>query len=257
MQTPAFSAGQFRFTSTAYTVSQHESTTALSYNTGMKPLPNDVKGARVSVTRVGGAVGRVKVAYAVTNVMFTTTDTLLADYSHYSSVTNDATGTNLLGFTRIYVTNYFEYPQVLNYTSCTPYSIWTDAYTNVYTQASGVTNVTFGTNLPIYSVFGPFPGTSPFTIADGSVTYQTYFSTNRILSIQRSYAGAIAYNAKTPKAVWDYKPTVGLLTFNDYEMTKDIYVTVDPNNTSGNAAAYIQVNLTSATNDPGELPGFA
>jgi hypothetical protein len=60
MQTPGFSAGQFRFTSTSYSASQRESLAAKG-GSGMSATA----GARVSVTRVGGSAGRVLVPYMI------------------------------------------------------------------------------------------------------------------------------------------------------------------------------------------------
>ncbi|HMD53585.1 MAG TPA: hypothetical protein VKJ65_03425, partial [Phycisphaerae bacterium] len=99
MQTSDFSAGQFRFTSSDYVDSQNESQYA--QGSGMHPQKNtgDPLGARVTVTRVGGAVGRVEVGYTVTNG---TLPSFSLTFGQNVYITNFDSGGNVLSYTNIY-----------------------------------------------------------------------------------------------------------------------------------------------------------
>ena len=105
MQTPGFGAGQFRFTSTDYVVSQNESTSPL----GPKPPMSATAGARVTVTRVGGAVGRVQVGYTVTDIPLQSLD-VEGVWGQNALVTNyQSDGATVLSYTNITATNYETY----------------------------------------------------------------------------------------------------------------------------------------------------
>ena len=251
-QTPGFSAGQFRFTSTSYTASQRESIPAQG-GTGMSATP----GARISVTRVGGAAGKVEVAYTITNVMVPQLEDLQVYGGQILTFITDS-NLNILSLTNTAVTNILEYP------------VATFFNTNVCPIfETNLTAITFGSSPPLsYTNFGsPFltgmltNGTSVVTNSDGTITFA---STNNVFAsitlFTNYFQGALPFNSKKPNAPWDYVAKSGVLTFNDYEMTKDIFVTLGSNNLAGNIPAFypqapveVQVNLNSVTLDTNEL----
>ena len=240
MQTPGFSAGQFRFTSTSYTVSQDESTAARG-GTAMNATP---LGARVSVTRVGGAVGKVQVAYSITNAPVSNLEQLQVDGANISIINKDSNNVPL-SFTNIYITNYLIYPYLFGSTNICIYTNWT-----TITIATAASTNTIGSFFPISF---PTNGFGVVTNPDLTVTTTT---TNVFFSLtftQTMVQGAIPRDPKNPNNVWDYLPANGVLTFNDYEMTKDIFVTVNTNNYFATTPVTVQVNLDSVALDTNEL----
>lgn len=242
LQTPGFSAGQFRLTSTGYTVSQRESIPATAGGN-----MSATAGARVSVTRVGGAAGRVQVAYTVTNGFTTQTytqdDFIEVDQTITLSPTLTVLSyiTNIIDETMIYsraYTNHCTNSDIVTITTTTP------AGTTV-ANTNGPINL--NTNISVLTVTNP-----DLSITIYSTNYGAFSSSFTVTN-----EAAIAFDPSQPTYAWDYVPASGVLTFNDYEMTKDIYVTLGSNNlfaATGNGNSLVQVVLNSVTLDPNEDP---
>ena len=266
--TPANSAGQFRFTSTAYTVSDFESFPLW----GPNPPMSATAGARISVTRVGGAVGKVEVNYTVTNALESVTESNEVDTVSYASVTVSTNGT-VTATSAILITNsYFWFPTLGNPTNyCALLAFGTNepqsyfTYVDLETSNGVALPPLIITNLPaffpqeIFTVYGfPTNGIGEVTNADGSVTTDTTNIMATLTGTNILAPGAIALTPQNVNAGWDYAPASGTLTFNDFEMTKDIFVTVSTNDYIASTPVQFIVTLDSATLDPngaGNLQG--
>lgn len=269
MQTSDFAAGTFRFTSKDYVVSQKESSPAI--DGGMHPKKNsgDPVGGRVTVTRTGGAVGRVLVGYTVTNgTLPSISDSLVFGINTY--FTNIDTSGNVIGYTNVYATNFQAFTTVPNpstFNGMPSVSVSQNCFLYSTNYVITVSNMNGFVVMTVSSNSLPFTfgNTFSFTNVDtGSGTNS--FATNTFGSFVLStnfVPAAIARDPKAPNAVWDYLPVKGTLVFNDYEMSKDIYVTVNTNNVGqvtnffgglGNGRnAEISVTLDSVALDTNEL----
>ena len=102
--------------------------------------------------------------------------------------------------------------------------------------------------------------------ADGTITVTTTNYFYYFDYVTNYVQAAIPRDPKNPGFAWDYIPVTSTLTFNDFEMSKDIFIQVNTNNVGtisnglymfqGNGYnARITVLLTSATLDPNEFEG--
>lgn len=265
MQTPGFGAGTFRFTSTDYVVSQDESQTPDN-----APLMGGTPGARVTVTRVGGNLGRVQVNYSVTNDVFSTVGFALTNQEQITITNYASDGVTVLSYTNISfneVDNFTQSEEPVTFNGLPPTSLETAClgsvvfYTLTVTNANGIVLPPVLSTNPVILGVGSLLGTN----GDGTITLVTSNFTFAFAQVTNGYPSAIARDPKFPNNVWDYIPVQGTLTFNDFEMSKDIFIPMNTNNvgfitnffvTQGNGLnARIRVNLTSATLDPNEFMG--
>jgi len=119
----------------------------------------------------------------------------------------------------------------------------------VETNANGTIGIGF-TQIPI--VYGTNT-TTIVTNSDGSTTVTMLVSQPMSYNFTNYVLAAIPENPKNVNQPWDYLPASGILTFNDFEMTKDIYVTLSTNNYFVETPVNVTVTLDSATLDPSEL----
>ncbi|HMD53677.1 MAG TPA: hypothetical protein VKJ65_03905, partial [Phycisphaerae bacterium] len=131
------------------------------------------------------------------------------------------------------------------------------------------TNITGGvdTGLALITNLPPFffgNQTNIFAVTNGDGTSVVIVTNLFGSEIVTNVPAATPRDPKHPNNVWDYVPVSGTLVFNDYQMSQDIYITVNTNNTgilsnlfvfgAGNGLnAELQVALTSVTLDPTEL----
>ncbi len=248
MTVPGFSAGTFRFTSTSYTVGNFESFPVY----GPKPPMSGTPGARVSVTRVGGSAGKVEVHYTVTNTMEGVTLYSNVSVESQSVITTDTNG-NIISQNTITATNYSIGTQTVGISggSFTNIPCNTTGFSIVQTNSNG--NLSYGMLIyPVQYLVGTNLATY-VTNSDGSVTSTILTSNPQTIKLTNLVASAIAENPKNVNQPWDYLPASGILTFNDYEMTKDIYVTLSTNNYFVETPVSVQVTLDSAVLDTNEL----
>ncbi len=251
---PGFSAGTFRLTSTSYTVGNFESFSVY----GPKPPMSGSAGARISVTRVGGAAGRVEVHYSVTNNPLVPLQVSSNVDIENTLVQNFDSNGVLTTYQEVFSTSYSTNTtiQYFNGTTFTNIPCGLQGYTVILNVANGATNQNIL----------PYPGGYPpnntnlvtsVTNSDGSVTVTTLQSTNITYPAVFYAPSAIAFNPKNASGPWDFVPTTGILTFNDFEMTKDIFVTLSTNDYLSTTPIYFLVNLDSvnlATNELQSIP---
>lgn len=245
---PGFSAGTFRFTSTSYTAGNFESFPVY----GPKPPMSGTPGARVSVTRVGGSAGKVQVHYTVTNTMEGITTYSNVDIENQLVETFDTNG-NTLNYNYIFATNYLTYTVAVGISGGVITNIPCNAtgYTFIETNNNG--NSTYGIQIyPQQFIVGTNLLTY-VTNSDGTITGTLLISDPVVNTLTNLVPSAIAENPKNVNQPWDYLPATGILTFNDYEMTKDIYVTLSTNNYFVETPVAVQVTLDSAVLDTNEL----
>jgi len=250
MTVPGFSAGTFRFTSASYTAGNFDSFPVY----GPKPPMSGYPGARVSVTRVGGAAGRVEVHYTVTNSM----EPLLLDSNvdvenlfvqNFDTNGNPTTSSNSFAINyNIYYNQAFFNGTVFTNNECYGQTN-TGQYTVLYTDVGGITNISF----PVFPIVYGTNQTTIVTNSDGSTTVTTTESINNLYFLTNYVPSATALNPKNVNLPWDYLPAAGTLTFNDFEMTKDIYITLSTNDYIPTSPISVVVTLDSAVLDTNEL----
>jgi len=243
---PGFSAGTFRFTSTSYNASQRESIPAQG-GSGMSGTP----GARVSITRVGGAAGRVNVGYVVTNSVQVNTLQEIIEQDTLGATLTDSNNV-LLGYSfDVLQIQYYYLPAIIGTNTAFLSNVVEEA-TFTFNPLTGLT-VTGDTNLTWNGDFGT---NVLLRITNADSTIETEYEnavTNLPVLLQVSNLTAIPFNAKNPNVYWDYLPASGVLTFNDFEMTKDIYITLGTNDANTWIDPSVVVQLTSVALDTNEL----
>jgi uncharacterized delta-60 repeat protein/uncharacterized repeat protein (TIGR01451 family) len=216
-------AGDFRFTRSYYLYSDNESVAPIAG--WMSAVP-----ARLTVTRVAGSVGRVLVSYSVTNGLYTNFIDLTVSGTNIYITNNFGTPTLTNTWTNILFTNivanvlyqdfsygFFHYLSSANITNV--------AYTNFIGNSSAPI-ITFsnnvGTNIPAYVCANQ---TNNFSSTDTNFTppVVTTFITN-IFCTNYTVTNIVA----SGQPGTDYVPNTGVLTFNDYQMSADIFVDVFP-----------------------------
>ena len=208
-------AGTFQFTANYYPVSASESTIALDPS-----VSPSLQGARLTVTRTAGSVGRVFVGYQLlaaqytnrlqTNYFGTNVSTTLIDSNGIGQTVNQTL--NYIAYTnnyQYYDNGFKNYPVTGTLTNITSYTI-TGANTNLY-----VTNT-----LPLVS--GPLVPV-PTTFANGGVSFTNEVTNSPIFFIyQTNYFSFTATNAISGTNVSDGS----VITNNGvlYTNLADIYV---------------------------------
>jgi uncharacterized delta-60 repeat protein/uncharacterized repeat protein (TIGR01451 family) len=224
--TSAMAAGDFKFTAATYMVSEEES--------GFFPISANMGyvGPRLTVTRTGGSAGRVLVDYNVTNAFYTNFVFYTISGTNVTTVTNlngTPISTNISYISNIVAQWYYQDDQwgVIGYLN--PYWNWTN-YTGVV--INGTNFVTSTTNAEFLQTNPNFPclnqnlgssidtNASPITVTYTTNVFCNLFVTNQIVNSAEPYQ--------------DYIPTSGTLTFDDFQMSQDILVTVFPNAATGN-----------------------
>lgn len=248
---PTLLAGEFQFTRGAenpYIFSERESLADLSPNPRMTYTP----GARLTVTRMQGAAGRVAVGYSVTNDFY---EDLLETtiYGTNMFITNIVDGQ--VFFTNIFVTNIYvmEQAQSMEYGEKV-YLAPTFTITNILCvvddtgdQGCSITITNLGTNADV------FCSNDSITNFDGAPT--NFFVTNWFCT---NWAGTIFTESARPLV--DYTPASGMLTFDDSQMSADILVNVSPTSASRRRPirnAYLIGTLTSVALDAAEFAEIA
>jgi uncharacterized delta-60 repeat protein/uncharacterized repeat protein (TIGR01451 family) len=220
-------AGNFRFTSTYYLFSDEESEPPRNASMVYSP-------ARLTITRDTGSSGRVQVGFLVTNGLYTNISFQTISGTNIY-ITNFVTGVNATNlFTNIFFTNivsfdmyqdfeygFFRYLPINNVTNI--------AVTNILGNPP-FTSVIFtndvGTNIPAYDCRN---STNFFMSSDTNFTppMVTVFWTNTFC-IQVAVTNIVA--GADPST--DYTPTGGVMVFDNYQMSGDIFVDVFPNVTN-------------------------
>jgi len=221
-------AGEFRFTSMAYSFSTKDGKSG-----GDKPSTSPSIPVRATVTRVGGANGMVHVGYSIVASYYT--NILITNYYTTNMlITVVDTNNNILGITNYSYTignnselyqNYSP-PQGFYYT------------TRLSSSFTSITNI-YGTNLagvPItssYSTNGlPFVTNSPDICELGTNTTMTTDPTTMNVTTTVTWYGCTNVTVTNIVSTMPYylAPVSGMLTFNDFEMNQDISLpfTTDP-----------------------------
>ena len=208
-------AGTFQFTANYYPVSALESSSAL--DPSVSPT---LQGARLTVTRTGGSVGRVYVGYNLTSGQYT--NRLQTNYfgTNFSTTLIDSNG---IGLTVNQTLNYIAYTNNYQYydNGFKNYSV-TGTLTNVttYTITGANTNLYVTNTLPLVS--GPLVPV-PTVLANGGVSFTNEVTNSPIFFIyQTNYFSYTATNAISGTNVSDSS----VITNNGilYTNWADIYV---------------------------------
>lgn len=211
-----FSAGDFRFTSSIYMFGESE----LGFGTLAGRM--SIVGPRLTVTRVGGSVGKASIDYNITNLMYTNfifvTVTATNTYS-----TNQSGST--VNFTNVNVTNimasYFYQDNEWGRWVYLPIDNWMTniGITNINGNASQFrTNIYLGTNdFPAFDCLNlttmtNWVDTNPPPSTNILVT--NFFCTNFIVT--NFVPTAVPFQDYFP-------PFSGTLDFDDYQMSSDIF----------------------------------
>jgi uncharacterized delta-60 repeat protein/uncharacterized repeat protein (TIGR01451 family) len=249
----ALVAGDFHFTSASYIASERDSGGVISANPRMASVS-----PRLTITRTAGATGRVRVDYVVTNAIY-------VDYTAWEvfgtniTASDDSGNTTNSSVTITNVQNFYENNEAGQFVYI-PINSYTIAYqSNVNGQVTGsLTNgFNVGSNLP--PVFCRNLTTTQVITSTNSTSGSTstltlttnYFCTNWITT------------NFTPAAIagLDYTATNGPVFFDDYQMSADVYLTVNQN-VSFNPAPIIRnrtvmIAVTNVSLDPLESPLIA
>jgi hypothetical protein len=216
-------------------------------------------GAKVVVTRVTGASGRVMVGYSVTNTFFS--DVLQTNiYGTNYFITNYDTNMVAQSYSNIFITNFYTTNLIQSYAA--NIGLFTCAQVSGAQLPAGIqVGVTnsgpLGTNVGLVTsniTFTPGVVTTPMlpcanftgssTVTNGSVitvTTSNVFCTNVV----------VLSNVPSAVAGLDYVPTHGTLVFNDYEMARNLPLDI-LGDTAATQNRIVVVNLTNAVLDPNE-----
>jgi uncharacterized delta-60 repeat protein/uncharacterized repeat protein (TIGR01451 family) len=250
----SLAAGDFRFTSSYYLFSDNESfSPGAAYMLG---LP-----VRLTVTRVGGSSGRVQASYAVTNGLYTNLVQLVLTGTNIL-MTNHIGATN--SYTNIFYTNViatvlyqdFEYG---NFAYLQRVNLTNIAVTNML--GSTFSSITFsndvGTNVPAITCLNT---------ASTTIGTDTNFTPPAVVTlVSNNFCIRTTVTNIVPSAIpmTDYFPATGVLTFDDYQMSSDIFAFVLPDTTfpalDGTPVLnkYLVGTITSVQLDPLESTAIA
>ena len=246
-------SGEFQLASgrrNLYVVSENESNFALDPAVAAWSVP-----ARVTVTRLQGANGRVNVDFSVTNLSYT--NIFITNYYGTNIlITNDIPGTGVF-FTNVYLTNVVVTNLFQNYTYylAQPYHY----FPMTFGRFIGVTNENGNITSNSFSIPAP---TNFLCVNLTSVT--NILSTNppSTLTIRSNlFCVSTTTTSIDPSAVpnTDYSATSGTLSFDDYQMSADFFVSVfsgpGPHTaTYGPATPHVNrvllITITNAALDP-------
>lgn len=273
---PSLVGGTFSFTSSTYYAGEYDDTLYLGYQPdSLDPSLHNPSGdanIRITVARQGGYTGRCEVTLVVTNTVYT--NLLETNFSATNIyITNYDTNMVFQNSTNIFFTNIASVNYISNLTTAgligiPVYHLETAAQTNV----SGVPNAKptiinpaslaglgFGNfftnfNLQNYSVTN-----GPVTNGDVvTIVVTQYFVTNIVTnSVIESASNGL-----------DYVPMTTNLVFNDFQMSQDVYLQINPGDaaltgpdwiTKGPQLYYginpvVTMTLTNAVLDPYEDP---
>jgi uncharacterized delta-60 repeat protein/uncharacterized repeat protein (TIGR01451 family) len=219
---PSLFAGDFGFTTGVYFFSENE------LNPPVNGFMLATGGARVTVNRAIGASGRVNVDFTVGPGSYTNyVTTEVWGTNTYTTNYSDTNFTTVAGFTNVFVTNtivtnLFEDFEYGFYTYLPPFILFTNvSITNANGSISqSKTNTLLGTNTPdiFCSMQGFTNRTVDTTALTSTIIITNYFCTNWIITniVDAATNGV------------DYIAGSGTLTFDDYQMSSDIFVPVFP-----------------------------
>jgi len=242
---PNISSGTFQFATSQtdpstgeglYVVSESDSTSPSGLDVGT--VNPSVLGARVTVTRSGGSSGRVLVDYAVSGLTYE--NIFRTNYFGTNIVTTFITTngtfiTNLTS-TTTYASNSYEY-----YAGGYQYYSVTNAFTNLVTIITDLD--TNGNVLPPYPIttigpnfpFNPVPTNPPPFNLSGQTNYFSIVSSTNTDNL--TYTNISVTNVfQLPSVISNQFVQAGdgisgvsqTLTFDDYQMSQDILVPVNP-----------------------------
>ncbi len=205
-------AGDFQFTSALYIASESESFGAESGRMN----PATTLGARMTITRLKGATGRVLVDYVITNGFYTNIYTTNIYGTNYFS-TNGTFFTNIFATNTEVIANYQnnEYGTYVYLPTQYSYRSVTGANVNGSIQLSSTnysTNVQTAHDCINFQVSGVTTDVPPV------------FSSTNYFCITTNFTNIVA--AAVPGR--DYIPTSGTAEFDDFQMSSNILVTVLP-----------------------------
>lgn len=287
---PSLQAGTFGFSSSDYKAGQFDDGFLVQPPGSVSPSVHNAQGTnnvRITVARTGAFNGRCEVTLIVTNGYYTNIyETNYTGTNIY--ITNlDGLG-NIIGITNIFFTNVASQNLVQNLGSgCSggylpvP-GLYTVTQTNEYTVTNGITTpiLDFGDdfgraiiNYPTLAGLGlqdfftnfycePF---SPQPVITGPTVITNSTMTNIVWT--NVFCTTYVTNVVTPSASngVDYQAFTQTLTFDDFQMSQDVYLLVNPSlgpdypDANGNYT-YIGINpkviltLTNAVPDPYEDP---
>jgi uncharacterized repeat protein (TIGR01451 family)/uncharacterized delta-60 repeat protein len=185
--------------------------------------------ARVTVVRRNGSTGRIGVTLVVTNFQYTNfaiTNFVITNVF----TTNYDTNFNLLGFTNTYYTNA---PAIIqNQNDVQGFLTYQESFYDTVTAITNANGFFSGFTIPIS--LGTYNVTNYFTnFVCAPSLGQPSFSTNAgviTVSLTNIYCSVVAVTNYTDSAVpgQDYTPFTTNLTFDDFQMSQDVYVQVAP-----------------------------
>jgi uncharacterized repeat protein (TIGR01451 family)/uncharacterized delta-60 repeat protein len=297
---PSLVGGTFAFSTPVYFAGEYDD--YLAFNLDYEPNsidqslanPQGDPNIRVTVSRQGGFTGKCHVTLSMTNVTYTNlfqtnyqgTNIYITNYS-----TNIFTPANVTSFTNTYLTNVLCQNTFTNYVGNAfsngfqgfpQWNLYQVTLTNFNPTGAGpggdVTNQPVANTLPLTGLgltnfFTNYPcenitiavtnTNSPFSITVTQIFCLGSYDTNGNL------VPAVSTNRVTPSASngLDYVNITTNMTFNDFQMSQDVYLTVDPNGTlltgpdwpdaNGNFNYFginslVQLSLSNPVLDPGE-----
>lgn len=239
--------------------------------------PGGSNNVRITVSRTGGYNGRCEVTLLVTNSFYE--NSLATNYFGTNTyVTNYTTNGTFISSTNIYITNVTSefqledlvdvvgYPQV---SDLPVYGYFTVTQTN---SSRPVTNVVSVSSLSIQTNFYqnfPLALAAPYNVT----TVGAPVTNGSVVTITTTqvFATNASTNYATPSASnkLDYVAYSNVLVFNDFQMSQDVYLQINPKlvnlagpdwpDTNGNYLysginPYLVLTLTNATLDPLEDP---
>ena len=299
---PSLIGGTFGFSTSAYFAGELDDYFILNYspNSVAQSLANAAgkPNVRITVTRQGGFTGKCQVTLSTTNVTYTNlfqtnlsgTNIFMASFS-----TNPLTSQNEIGFTNIFVTVVASVNTYTNFIGnqatggsfqgFPEWNVYEVVVTNYNTSGAGpggnvsMTNVisipltgllltNFFDNWPLVNTTNTVASTNgPFTL----VSTQIFNLGSQ--GVTGGVAPEFSTNRTTPTASngLDYVSINTNLIFNDFEMSKDVYINVNPTETallgpdypdaSGQFGYFgvnslVKLTLSNPTNVPGENPNI-
>ena len=227
---PSLVGGTFQFTTSLFPMGAADDGFFVSPAADISPSVHNPIGAnngRITVTRTGGFTGRCEMRLIVTNGYYT--NIYLTNFSGTNIfITNfDATGTIVQGFTNIYQTNAVIEEEVANNWVGTTFYL-----DNIFGESNIVTDIS-GTS---FNVEGMFAATNLFVGPCISETGPVFYVTNvngtvtNVIAMQTNlFCTLMSGTTVTPSAIdgEDYLSSDSIdITFDDYQMSKDVYLTL-------------------------------
>jgi len=237
---PSLVAGGFGFSATFFPASSFEDYLPNNDGSISPSIYGNQPGApstRITVTRNGAFTGKCEVTLMLTNAVYTNSyQTNLQQTTINVDTYSDSTRTTLVSYTNFttsqtYFINYFTNVQfdgtyvglpVSGESAFSESNIWAPPAipTNGFSFTNVITNLTAGINPGLPTCAQNISFTNAVTNADNTVTVTT-----EMISCTNIYT-----NVSVPAAIegLHYTAFSNVLTFDDFQMSQDVYVQVDP-----------------------------